>query len=58
MIYFLVILFFFANQQCAELFQIVWDNNIDFDSIEDEELSRSGQVRMPNWFLIFPGNIL
>ncbi|CAH1366566.1 hypothetical protein MTP99_007880 [Tenebrio molitor] len=55
MYYLLVISVFVFVQRDVEPVRIIWDNSVDFDSIEDEDFSRSDQVRMPNWFFIYPG---
>nr|XP_015833910.1 PREDICTED: phospholipase A2A isoform X1 [Tribolium castaneum] len=49
---FVIFSLIYGKSNCV---QIIWDNNVDFDSVEVEELGRSDQVRMPNWFFIFPG---
>jgi len=37
-------------------YKITWDNDVDVDLNEiDDDLGRSGERRVPNWFFIYPG---
>lgn len=38
-----------------EAVHIVWDNNAVYDPEAGEEIARSDEARMPNWFFIYPG---
>lgn len=37
-------------------YKITWDNEVDVDLNEiDDDLGRSDERRVPNWFFIYPG---
>lgn len=46
---------FMINSLVAKGVHIVWDNNAIYDPEAGEEIGRSDEARMPNWFFIFPG---
>ncbi|XP_049819242.1 phospholipase A2-like [Aethina tumida] len=39
----------------VQCYKIVWDNSVDFDFNNFDDSNRLGEVRMPNWFFIYPG---
>lgn len=50
-----VLAIFTANVLITEAVHIIWDNNAIYDPEATEEIGRSDEARMPNWFLIYPG---
>lgn len=42
----------------VQCYKIVWDNSVDFDFNNFDDSNRLGEVRMPNWFFIYPGKLL
>lgn len=46
---------FLLNGLLTEAVHIIWDNNAVYDPEAGDEIGRSDEARMPNWFFIFPG---
>nr|XP_022900320.1 phospholipase A2-like [Onthophagus taurus] len=53
----ILIVFVIAAIRYSASFEIVWDNNVTLNELYQTEIDfgRTEMVRMPNWFLIFPG---
>lgn len=53
-LYFIVYVFILKDLHIVAV-HIIWDNNAIYDPEAGEEIARSDEARMPNWFFIYPG---